>query len=224
MALAQVSVTPAESAAATLRTDAHGQSVVGLKQGAYSLSVSDPGFKTQTRQVEVGPGQTSAGLAILVTLQVATNIHGMVVAAGDALVLTDDLRHASAVLTPADFRALQHVSITAHNGHSGSDEAYSGVQLSTLLAKINAPMGNALRGNAMTTYVIATGSDGYAVLLSLAEVDPDFHENQVIVADGRDGQPLRKGGPFQLIVPGDKRPARWVHNLVSITVEQRQVN
>ena len=74
----------------------------------------------------------------------------------------------------------------------------------------------------MASYVVATGSDGYSVVLSLAEVDPAFHENQVIVADHRDGQPLGKNGPLQLIVPGDKRPARWVHNLVSISLQHAQ--
>jgi hypothetical protein len=140
--------------------------------------------------------------------------------AQDSLLLKSD--QTSISLSPADFHTLQHISITVHNGHTGSDETYSGVPLSTLLAKINAPMGNELRGKAMTTYVTATGSDGYGVVLSLAEVDPDFHDNQVIVADARDGQPLGKNGPFQLIVPGDKRPARWVHNLVSITLNRAE--
>ena len=38
-------------------------------------------------------------------------------------------------------------------------------------------------------------------------------------ADALNGQPLGDHGPFQLIVSDDKRPARWVHNLVSITLK-----
>lgn len=102
--------------------------------------------------------------------------------------------------------------------HTNATETYSGVPLSTLLEKVNAPLGKELHGEAMALYLIATGSDGYSAVLSLAEVDPSFHEGQVIVADRRDGQPLGKSGPFQLIVSEDKRPARWVHNLVSITL------
>lgn len=60
----------------------------------------------------------------------------------------------------------------------------------------------------MTCYVVATGMDGYSVVLSLAEVDPDFRAGQVIVADSRDVKPLGKSRPYQLIVPDDKRPAR----------------
>ena len=40
----------------------------------------------------------------------------------------------------------------------------------------------------MTSYLVATGSDGYSVILSLAEVDPSFHEGQVLVVDARDSQ------------------------------------
>jgi hypothetical protein len=135
-----------------------------------------------------------------------------------SLVLSGD--HVLATFSPADFRSLLHVTISVHNSHTNTAETYSGVPLSTLLAKVNAPLGKDLHGEAMTSYVIATGSDGYSVVLSLAEVDPDFHEGQVLVADTRDGKPLDKNGPFQLIVSDDKRPARWVHNLNSISLQK----
>jgi hypothetical protein len=73
----------------------------------------------------------------------------------------------------------------------------------------------------LTCVALASGSDGYSVLLSLAEVDPSFHDGQVLVADTRDGQPLAKTGPLELIVSGDKRPARWIHNLNFIALQHR---
>jgi hypothetical protein len=139
----------------------------------------------------------------------------------DALVLTAP-DQAPVTLSPADFHALAHITITVHNGHTDADETYSGVPLATLLEKVNAPLGKDLRGKTMTSYLVAAGSDGYAVVFSLAEVDPSFHAGQVLVADTRDGQSLGKNGPFQLIVSDDKRPARWVHNLVSITLHRAQ--
>ncbi len=135
------------------------------------------------------------------------------------LLLSTDPSRAPVTFTPADFHALPHVAITVHNGHTNASETYSGVPLPTLLAKINAPLGKELHGQAMTSYLVAAGSDGYSVVLSLAEVDPSFHEGQVLVVDTRDGQPLENYGPFLLIVSDDKRPARWVHNLVSITLQ-----
>lgn len=159
------------------------------------------------------------GVALRVPFAPAQTKPAVVSKPPDVLVLKAS-GHPPVVLTPADFRALTHVSLTVHNSHSDANETYSGVPLAALLEKVNAPLGKELRGDAMTTYLIATGSDGYAVVLSLAEVDPSFHAGQVIVADARDGQMLGKNGPFQLIVSDDKRPARWVHNLVSIAVQR----
>ena len=94
-----------------------------------------------------------------------------------------------------------------------------GVPLATLLAMVNAPLGKALQKEALTNYIVATGIDGYSVVLSLAEIDPSFRGGQVLVADARNGQPLASSGPFQLIVSEDKRPARWVQNLIYITLQ-----
>jgi hypothetical protein len=141
-------------------------------------------------------------------------------AEGSRLQLSAGSDHPPVTFTPADFRALPHVTITVHNGHTNASETYSGVPLDALLAKVNAPLGKELHGEAMTSYLLAAGSDGYSVVLSLAEVDPSFHQGQVLVVDTRNGQPLGDYGPFQLIVSDDKRPARWVHNLVSITLQR----
>jgi hypothetical protein len=57
-------------------------------------------------------------------------------------------------------------------------------------------------------------------VIALAEVDPSFHSGEVIVADTMNGQPLdAKSGPFKMVVTEDKRPARWVRNLVSIELK-----
>lgn len=165
----------------------------------------------------------SLSLALLCTVAFLASAHSSeqmpaTPAAEANLRLTADSNHASVVLSPADFHSLPHITLTVHNPHSDATENYSGVQLSELLAKVSAPLGKELRGKAMTSYVVATGSDGYAVVLSLAEVDPEFHSGEIIVADQQDGHALGKDGPFRLIVSEDKRPARWVHNLVSITL------
>ena len=48
---------------------------------------------------------------------------------------------------------------------------------------------------------------------------PDVHDGTVLVADSLDGKPLADDGPLKLIATGEKRPARWVRNLVSIRVQ-----
>ncbi len=226
IAHAQIKLAPSsEETARKLETDDHGQVGLNLKAGGYALSVSAQGFKTWSERIFVSLPQVSspevkgASQIFPVFLQVGEVSMPQVVYAADMLMLRDDSGHTPVALSPTDFHLLPHVTITVHNSHTNASETYSGVPLATLLAKVNAPLGKELHGEAMTSYVMATGSDGYSVVLSLAEVDPSFHEGQVIVADARDGQPLGKSGLFQLIVTDDKRPARWVHNLGTIALQ-----
>ena len=79
-------------------------------------------------------------------------------------------------------------------------------------------MGESVRGKLFLTGVVALGVDGYGVLYSLAEVDPSIHTGDVIVADSVDGKKLDKDGAFKMVSSEERRPARWVRNLTSISV------
>ncbi len=224
IAHAQIRLVPSpDNAPAKLETDDQGRFSIRLEVGGYALFVSAQGFKTGAQHIDIAAPQAAGntGQVVNVVLRIADSGSPTAAYSKDSLVLTDDLYHIPVELSPADFRALPHIAITVHNSHTKADETYSGVPLATLLAKLNAPVGDGFRKEALTTYLIASGSDGYSVVLSLAEVDPNFRDGPVLVADTRDGQPLAKSGPFELIVPGDKRPARWVHNLNFIGLEHR---
>ena len=94
---------------------------------------------------------------------------------------------------------------------------YSGVSLSDLLTLVGAPRGDSLRGKALTTYVVVQAADGYRVVFSLAEFDPGFTDRIAILVDSRNGAPLPADeGPYRLIVPDEKRPARWARQVVRI--------
>ena len=68
--------------------------------------------------------------------------------------------------------------------------------------------------------MVAEAKDGYAVVYSIAELDPAMTDNPVILADTMDGKPLAaKEGPFKIVVPGDKRPARWVRMVNALRIE-----
>ena len=221
IAHAQIRLVPApEPALPKLETDDKGQLSLNLKPGEYALFVGAPGFNSARIHLEVAPRGADSGNSQLVPVKLDVGATGSpIVYPKDSLVITAEPYHSPVILSPADFRALPHVEAKVHNSHSDKDETFSGVPLATLLAKANAPVGKELRKEAYTVYVIASGSDGYSVLLSLAEIDPDFHGGQVLVADMRDGKPLGISGPFQLIVSDDKRPARWVRNLQSLTLK-----
>jgi len=137
--------------------------------------------------------------------------------ASDELRISSYTKPDKLVFKPADFKLLPHITITVHNEHANTDETYSGVRVSDLLAKLGAPLGHDLRGPGLAGYIVASATDGYLAVIALAEVDTAFHPGEVIVADSMNGQPLdAKSGAFKLVVTEDKRPARWVRNLVSL--------
>ena len=120
-------------------------------------------------------------------------------------------------LTGAELASLPHHTATLENVHTHASETYAGVPLLTLLERVGAPTGESLHGKALSQYVVATGADGYKALLSLAEVEPDFHPGEVMVADTMDGKPMSAAqGPLKLVVSEDRRPARCVRELVKL--------
>jgi hypothetical protein len=140
--------------------------------------------------------------------------------AKDELRISARAYHEDLLLKAADLKAMPRTTITVHNEHSKADETYVGVRVSDVLTKMGAPLGKDLRGAVLSGYLVATGSDGYAAVIALAEVEPSFHSGEVIIADTMNGAPLdAKSGPFKLVVTEDKRPARWVRNLVSIELK-----
>ncbi|HEY0784319.1 MAG TPA: molybdopterin-dependent oxidoreductase [Acidobacteriaceae bacterium] len=131
--------------------------------------------------------------------------------------------NSQSVLPGEMIKTMPHQNVTLENAHTHATETYSGVRLLDLLLPAGAPTGKDVHGGALSDYVVATGSDGYKAVLALAEIEPDFHPGQVLVADSMNGKPLDTAqGPFQLIVTEDKHPARSVHNLVKIELKQAQ--
>jgi hypothetical protein len=101
----------------------------------------------------------------------------------------------------------------------GTKIVYEGVTLREVLQKAGAPLGERLRGKALASYVLAMAKDGYQVLFALGEIDSQFGNESILVADKRDGKPLPdKQGPFRLVCPNDKEGARSVRMLETLHV------
>ena len=101
----------------------------------------------------------------------------------------------------------------------GTKIVYEGVTLFDVLQKAGAPFGKQLRGKALASYVLAKGHDGYQVTFTLGELDPQFGNQSILLADKRDGKPLPdKQGPFRLVCPNDKEGARSVRMLETLEV------
>lgn len=123
----------------------------------------------------------------------------------------------SATWTAATLAPLPHVTVTVYNEHTKAEETYSGVPVIALLTPLG--VSDKPRGKQFRLYLVAQGSDGYEVVYSIGEVTPDVHDATVIVADTEDGKPIEADGPLKLIATGEKRPARWVRNLVALRVQ-----
>lgn len=110
---------------------------------------------------------------------------------------------------------------TVKTTNNGMETVYEGVWLHDVLKQAGVPQGEALRGKALSTYVMAEAQDGYQVVFSLGELDPAFIDNEILLADTANGKPLfGSQGRFRLVVPKDKPGARSVRMLTKLEVVQ----
>ncbi len=125
--------------------------------------------------------------------------------------------HAS--LTLAAISALPHVAIQSKQ--HGIVHSFEGPLIGDLLKEVGAPSGKSIRGQELTDVIIVRARDGYAVALDLAGSDATMRPERVILADRVDGSPLGLDvGPLQLVVEGDRVPARSVLMVSSIALER----
>ncbi len=121
-------------------------------------------------------------------------------------------------LSPAALAALPQSHLMVHNSHTNRDEDYSGVSLADLLAFAGLPFTKETQPTYLHSYLRAQGTDFYFVLYSASEVQPELSASSVLIATRLDGHDLGADGVFKLVSSSDKRPARWVRNLLSLTL------
>lgn len=123
------------------------------------------------------------------------------------------------VMTPAQLADLPRAKVTVTR--SGKDRVYEGPLLVYLLREVGAPAGARLHAEAMRNYVAVTGADGFLAVYALAEVDKDFHDGTMILADTVDGQKLDdKEGPYRTVVAGDRKASRSVYKAVKVELRK----
>jgi len=203
-----------------METNDRGELTLNLKPGGYALFVQMGGFTALPSHIGVRTSQEPQAIPVVMQLAPAGSPTVYSASDKDALLLSASPYHPDVLLKAAQFKTLPHTSVTVHNPHSDAQETYSGVRVADLLDLVGAPLGKEFRGVALASYLVFHGSDGYEAVLALAEVNPDFHPGETVVADSMNGQPLdAKSGPFKLVVTEDKRPARWVRNLDAIALK-----
>jgi DMSO/TMAO reductase YedYZ molybdopterin-dependent catalytic subunit len=142
--------------------------------------------------------------------------------AAPATIRLDGLVTTPRTLTAAELAALPHREQTTTD-KEGKKHVYRGVALRDVLHLAGAPEGKGIHGPVLAEAVLATAADGYQAVFALPEIDADFAPQTILLADQRDGQPLpAHDGPYQLIVPLEKKPARWVRQLTGLRVVKVQ--
>jgi hypothetical protein len=107
-------------------------------------------------------------------------------------------------------------------GSDGNPTSYSGCALAEVLKAAKVPMGSELRGRGVAPLiVIMEASDGAKAVFAFAEVEPSFSDKVILLADQREGKALSSDeGPLRIIVPSDKRHARWLRGVAKITIKK----
>ncbi|MGA2353044.1 MAG: molybdopterin-dependent oxidoreductase [Terriglobales bacterium] len=149
--------------------------------------------------------------ALLVALTIQA-----VLASGQQVIIQDE-GGKQTILTRADLEALARVKVTA--GASNSSATFEGVSLDSVLEKAGVGLGETMKGKRMASYLLVEAADGYRVVFALAEIDPAFSDKRVILAFLKDGKALdAKEGPYRIVVPDEKRMARWVRQLTTLKI------
>jgi hypothetical protein len=117
-------------------------------------------------------------------------------------------------LSRADLKALPHIKVT-----TSASATFEGVALGALLAKAGVGLGETLRGKRMASCLLVEAADGYRAVIALPELDPAFTDKQIVLAFLKDGKPLDdKEGPYRIVIPDEKRMARWVRQVTTLKI------
>ena len=120
-------------------------------------------------------------------------------------------------LSVSDFGSMRHQEVSVEQPDQYG--IFGGVALIDILSRAGVASGADLDDKDLTKIVLVTGANGQRAAFALAELDRGATDRVILVADSKDGKPLpRDAAPYQLVAPGEKRPGRWVRQIIAIDV------
>ncbi|HEV7684080.1 MAG TPA: molybdopterin-dependent oxidoreductase [Pyrinomonadaceae bacterium] len=123
-------------------------------------------------------------------------------------------------LTSADLAKLPRQTVKAKD-HDGKVVTFEGIALVEILRLAGVEFGEKLRGKSLALFLVVEAADEYRAVYALPELDPAYNDQIIILADRRDGNALSDTeGPWRIIVPQEKRQARWVRRVVALTIRR----
>ncbi len=121
------------------------------------------------------------------------------------------------IIDAASLSEMPHREVKA-GAHHEPESIWRAVRSEDVLQHAGVALEQPLHGKELASFVRVSAADQYQVVFGLSDLDPTLGAAEVLLVDQRDGKPLAADGPFRLLVPGDKRPARWVRNVTAIEV------
>jgi hypothetical protein len=103
--------------------------------------------------------------------------------------------------------------VTFQTSKGPSSGHYKGVLFWDVLQGYKAFDGLERNGELKKTFLV-DAKDGYSIAFSVGEIHPDFGNTELILATEVDGKPVEGG--IRVVVPGDRRGARAIHDIVKI--------
>ena len=122
------------------------------------------------------------------------------------------------LLNRTDLEALQHVKVSAKE-HSSDKVTFEGVTIKSVLEKAGVTFGESMKGKRLTNCLLVEAADGYRAVIALPELDSAFTDRLTVLAFLRNGKPLgEKEGPYRIVIPDEKRMARWVRQVTTLKI------
>ena len=137
--------------------------------------------------------------------------------------ITGGVQRPSTVTLP-DLQARPAITqtVTFAAGSTPQTHTYVGASLWGTLDNAGIIVDPAVKNDVLNKFVVATGSDGYRVVMSLGELNPNFGARPDLIAYaerfGTTTAPLASDGFARITAPGDAKGGRYVSNLASLDV------
>ncbi len=167
-----------------------------------------------------------AGMFALLSLTVAVDgaaadPAGISTVAGSAGLTIDGIVRNPQIMTVEDIRELPEtrLDVTYRTQEGEETASFTGVLVWRLLEGAGGINEAESQANLRHTLMI-TGRDGYAVALSVGEIDPKLAGEPAIIAYLRNDQPFNSGEALQLVMAWDRHATRNVHDVVRIEVKE----
>jgi Oxidoreductase molybdopterin binding domain len=124
------------------------------------------------------------------------------------------------VVERSDIAKLTHKTIKV-KGSGSRPSIYSGVPLKEVLELAGAVFSVERKQANLGSIVVVESVDAPSAIFAMAELDSALTSKQILLADSKEGKPLAiPEGPFRIIVPDEKEPARWVKQVWAIYIVQ----